>query len=90
MCHLPFALVNWLGGSSRLVAYSFASSGCQQLATSVLTVVIDPKTLEVPDALAILKERNHSVLADFEDASEARCGDGGRSTTAFNVLRVQV
>jgi hypothetical protein len=49
---------------------SFASSGCQSLAMSVLAVGIELKSLEVPDAIAILK-RNHSVLADFEDASSA-------------------
>jgi len=69
---------------------SFASSGCQSLATSVRAVATELKSLEIPDALAILKERNHSVLADSEDASEARGGDSGRSTTAFNVLGVQV
>ena len=84
---------HWRTGWARIRVWwltSFASSGCQSLATSVLAVVIELKSLEVPDAIAVLKERNHSVLADFEDASEARGGDGGSSTTAFNVLRVQV
>jgi hypothetical protein len=35
---------------------SHASSGCQSLATSVLAVVIELKSLEVPDALTLLKE----------------------------------
>jgi hypothetical protein len=34
---------------------SFAS-GCQSLATSVLAVVIELKSLDVPDALTVLKE----------------------------------
>jgi|SRR4029077_506252 len=85
-------------GTGEMAGRQFAFGGlshlllpdAKSLATSVRAVVTELKSLEIPDALAILKERNHSVLADSEDASEARGGDSGRSTTAFNVLGVQV
>jgi hypothetical protein len=90
MCHLLLARAKWLGGSSRLVAYLIRFFRMPVARDERPGSLTELKSLEIPDALAILKERNHSVLADSEDASEARGGDSGRSTTAFNVLGVQV
>ena len=44
----------------------------------------------VPDALAVLKERNQPVFADLQDAAESRGRDGGSCTASFNVFRMQV
>src|SRR5438445_9704562 len=70
-----------------LISFAY---GCQSLATSVLAVVIEQKSLEVPDALAILKERNHPVLTDLKNVSESRGRDGRCSTAAFDVVGMKV